>query len=622
MPAQTSNRNPHTRLADLLTAGHAIGLLIDGDMPQDTARPAGHSATGQTAHIVIQRSRFSQKGKWDLLPILRDALSGIQFIFPATHSTEGTAKLEAAGPARNKPQKGKIKNYVIIKPYGPLGSKLFLHGKDIFTPEAAERFYADDDAFLNRALLNPAAVERVRQIFLPESFEDRVENYFLLKTPDVASSLLLGLEIAKERYPNVDFSSVPAPTADNGVEFLAAIEDVLKSNGIDMTAIMEAAQAGTSPTKDIAKKRIREEMPGVLEAYLRGGEESLSAQYAKRKVGTGLRDYMAAHQWDWEILDNFKAAVRSEHAETCNSLEELLLAGAGLRAERSLTAAAMGMHNPYDSRFDLCESEVARHVVNSVQPELVLSALRDHTALMFVDDREIAAFGDFRGFPFPPGAYGKYQPNSPLSRYFSNFLLFAGKGLGIGGLTLCHEFEHKLDLDAKVTFSSRYGGTIPQMIAADFAHSARLEAYLATVADRSSAGETTPLFILARKKGMRFHPALTVEEIRDSLLHDIRYIRREAAVFAPEQAQGEPASHAKVYATESSQWVEIPAILEELKATYGKPFIDEVLPQLSQATEQHRRQAIASLGNGRANAAWRESVAASRGTSDPHQVGL
>jgi hypothetical protein len=153
-----------------------------------------------------------------------------------------------------------------------------------------------------------------------------------------------------------------------------------------------------------------------------------------------------------------------------------------------------------------------------------------------------------------------------------------------------HEAEHKIDLTLGQLFSLKFDDKIPQMIEGDSASVRSLQQFIEGVTESSSLQDRQRLLILGRKRHQSIQAeAITadIEQIKEELLVDLGHISTRLAVFAPELGEGfVPGSD--VYTQQFNQRLEIPAILEELKGSYGRVFMGEVVPNLAKATDNSR----------------------------------
>ncbi len=487
-----------------------------------------------------------------------------------------------------------IQNFIIFHPYG-LGGKVFIHGKDLFSEQNADKFYNSE--IRDAADFNPAAVKKIADVFSPKTFTDRLGYYFLSQKPDQITLLKQYVNAWKELYPGIDFSSLPEPTSNFHI-FINEIIALLGRHKIDLASLMQEAIANQSIFKKYNLNQIKEEVPVLVNSYLLQDSNDNNTILAKKRFGNELRSYMKQHQWDWEILENFKIAAISGIDIKNTTLEEFLQAGINIRAETTLLDLADKMHNPYDRRFIESEQEVACILVASVQTEVLTHCLRDKTAMLFTNSDNIAVFNDV--FEQLPAISGKYHPNTPNSQYFSNFLFFSGPFLNTDRLKeiIRHECEHKLDLDSSLPFSLRFKKEIPNLMLADFIFINNIYESIENATDRPQLENSLKkLRKLADKrddlpKNLNMSESEYIEYLQHVFLEDIDNIRSNMALFCTYSRRLIDEEHRTSldiqYDSEFSQWLEIPAVMEQLKGIYGGDFIKALLPNLAEATDIHR----------------------------------
>ncbi len=488
---------------------------------------------------------------------------------------------------RDEPR-SKISNYGMVAPYGGKGTSLFVHGKVLFeTKEAADAFYAGDH---DPRYFNPRVIQHVAQIYLPESLDARIANY-MVKDAAPESRLAFKVAMFQKLYPKIDFSVLPFVNENNVKHVQQGLNYILGSHHITKEKATQQLEHymmfyDRSNYADVIKGYMQDEVQRDYFVYMADEPHNDTEAKAKQEWGETLQDYLKDHDWDWEILENFKVAARTSlpaHT-TCDAF---LKTGAELRARSDVLALAVSLHHPYDPVFDEVERTMAAVTTDAVQPAVIDYIARTHSALLFTDASDIDMFKQVSMFvdTNTEHAVGIHIPSADgLSTSVVGFSEIHKPHHDLVG-TICHEIEHKLDLDAKKSFAEKYKTRLPAMIREDAEHFATVEAYIRGV-DSSMPEAAHELRVLGKKRGLRIDVE-DVETLKQGLLLDMEDMKERLGVFASKYKK-----HALFSYDRTLKNIEIPAIMEELKGAYGRKFIEALLPQLALATENHRKMQL------------------------------
>lgn len=328
LPTRHTRNNNKTELVQQLLDAHIIGLCIDDDFTYDEENRTRRLSHGETEKILalVESSKYPEAES--------------KVIFPAK----------------------KIKNYVVYNPYES-AAMVFLHGKDIFSPEAAHKFYDEHDR--SESLFNPEAIAKIERALLPESFDGRLGGF--MSASGISDEMRFeicsrGMQVC---YPELDFSALPNMLDVGYYAYVDAFISLLEENGIDMSKVLENSLSGDPHEIKFIKEEVEKLESEKLNIYLATPESSEQLDGIKERLANLLKSYLESHEWDWEILTNFKAGLSIAAANEQDTVEDILQKGARVRAVKTLEKLAEKMGNPYDECFEKTEQSMAKIVADS-----------------------------------------------------------------------------------------------------------------------------------------------------------------------------------------------------------------------------------------------------------------
>ena len=288
-------------------------------------------------------------------------------------------------------------NYVAFSPFGPFGSKLFIHGRELFpSKDAADKFKAG--AFTNedwQELVSKSVFAKIMRVFAPDTLEQRLIGYatprervglvnalalkvvmgeLKKKAPDVqlpelstittqeqllqtVNELLRNL---KKIDPNTSFPNTFDVTEDNAIERIAGLLKLIEKNGGDAGELIEEQQNPGEELKIFIKQQLKSNINIFFDAnvaqFLPMPEQREQAMRMKDEVIA----YAAQYHYDPEIIVHFCFGIAS--GKQGEPLEEIIQHGSEARASTIVADLAKQIANPYDERFAQQEKQVAHSI--------------------------------------------------------------------------------------------------------------------------------------------------------------------------------------------------------------------------------------------------------------------
>jgi hypothetical protein len=463
----------------------------------------------------------------------------------------------------------KIQNYIMVEAYPEYTAhRIFVHGKELFpTEDLANNFFTQKEK--TEAFFNPNIVERIAKTFLPNVFEQRI-SAFPLSESQVNDIDLKSLMID---YPHIDFSSFADLKINE--ETIFPLLDLLNKNGVNLAEELNKYRSnhGHSSRDLLIKEIICSELPLRMENFLQE-EGNVIEKATKNRWAIELKSYAAAHNYDWEILNNFKSALTIDNANY-DSLEELLYAGAKKRAEAILLDQSKGLRNPYKEPFTQVESSMGRIMVDSVQPNILHWILEKKMPIVIVDDFNIDSIfytGDRQG--------GKYHKSSGPD--FDDVVYCSDRSLSHNGLSwlINHEIAHALDHQTgQKDFGYSFQNALPDMIKQDGVHLEKLIDWVRAVDSSAPPEQLDILNTIGRMRGLDGNARGNFETLKKTVINALEDVKVWSLTTFNSGEQN------IYYPNQTAQHIEVPAVISHLKGQYQDNLISLALPILSNAVK-------------------------------------
>ena len=497
---------------------------------------------------------------------------------PSAHQLQELTDTNLIGLRLKLPKSRKLQqNFAVLKPINPIGIRLFIHGRELFTRDAAQRYFASrNHADFSYADFGEAAKQKIRRLLSPKSLDERLNDYAL--PDDEVAAEHHRLARLKARFPHFDPPELPALSKGNARAAHEKISRAMEEHGLDPD-LQEENEFLQKACRDAAEKKLA----GAITQLKTQHREPLAHHFERP-----LLDYLAAHGWDPEIPANFLAGIKAVPHPLEAPLEDILAQGIEARTEKLLHRAASQMANPYEYFFADWEDHVGGKLLSQVHSRVLRNALRTHTAILFSNGPNMSVFHDVVGYSRNTwkGATGGYFEHRPAARTH-NFILLSDD---LSPLVTCHEFEHQRDLTQERPFTSRYADSLPADIVLDGIHLKAIKKFVEEFnPDSCNPADREMLLTLAKK--VRHVPAdIDASSAPPSLLHAAHALVafHVNVVYSHCMAFFEPDTESVYYGSRRAQRQEVPAVLAGLKGLYPAAFLRELLPNLYERFIEHR----------------------------------
>lgn len=480
------------------------------------------------------------------------------------------------------------RNFTVVAIGSPLGNRAFIHGREIFSREAAEEFFkAQNKEIFPYASFSEVAKKKIRALLSPESLPSRMAD--CVAPPDIVEYAKYYIEWLKKEIPGAVVPDIPPVNAENFSAVFTQLGKALEAQGIDVGELSETTYFPSEVYLLDIKSRLRLHGLSKLQEVMEHEGEAVAHLLPL------LERRLEAGGYDPEIIMNFTEGLRTVQDAANASLDAIIGAGLEKRVEIILRQCAAQVSNPYSAVFTEAEMKVADTLVHSVQPRVLRNIQRQKTAILITDDEHIGGFSDILRVECPTwlDTGGKYEPKTPFhADHAHDFVLIAARGLDRQrlGIISRHECEHHRDCTQSDTppYAIYYKNTLDECIADDRRHLLDVLEFLENITPHSSGRDKQRFesLVLQRTRGAK--PA--VDDFcmqRRQLLNDANAICRTAksSFFA-----GEDEAPSKHYEMKYAQRMEVPAVIAHLEGHYGSGFIKALMPRLYETVQFHRAQ--------------------------------
>jgi len=492
--------------------------------------------------------------------------------------------------------RGIRQNYAIIDTVG--GTSLFFHGRELFTPEQAEKLFTKgyDRSKASTDVFGPVVSQKIRDTLLPSSLEYRLQTSAYLTRDENMTLVSNELAVAKRRWPEAGYEKLPALTRENPDAFRKKLIALLSSKLDD--AYWDEVLA--HPLSSQAPKNIAEHVAHYApqaETYFEDRMHSLTAKQRQRAKAckSELFAQMAQHDWDPEMLTNFLVGITCCDNPKAQA-PELIAAGIEQRIEdlkHELLDATRTMGNPYDPRFVAAERDVARTLTSSVHPRVLQKALKHNTHFL-VSDAPSTMPGKTDLFP-ELSSQGQARSSSGFYNEKAFYLhpdcadavVLAAPQLDFSLLAeyARHELEHLVDANSKKRFHELSPAVLDEAFTKDRQTLSGWSKFLESINIDSPTEDLEKMYTLAKLVGIAIPKVLPQHDItltRDALLEVTDNVEFWVESFMPS-----PDNKTPDYETREKQLQETPAIIAQLKGAYGNPLVRELLPETYKLTTMH-----------------------------------
>ncbi len=482
-------------------------------------------------------------------------------------------------------------NFAVYRPANPTGSRVFIHGRDIFSKPVADFYFSGsvNAAHMPYSMFGDGAKGKVRRALSPEGLFERIDDYKLPKSD---------VEYVRQKVTS-NGGDATVVTEKTAYAIHEALMKKLEEQGHDHRAYIHMSEQEFGKAIKKLRPATCKFMQDTLMQLRARGAADISYHYEG-----ALTDYIKTHQWDPEIVRNFAQGVTTLNDHEFPPLEAVIKAGLEKRVEQELRQLVDQVSNPYTPEIMAKEKEAAELLAKHMQPRLLENALRTNTAIILTNDSRLGEFADILGYTSEDWSTsaGVFSAASPVKKRHpvaNNFIIIGG-GNTIDTFDVQairrygrHELEHHRDLIQDEDFLRFYDKqTIEDAIMRDRAHFKTVDELL----KRTYGG--TALKPKEESILRKAVPALAMIDAsdphaaaseRNAILHKYRIsvmpdARNRCSVFFND---GDSSGH---YATKAKQKVEIPAIIAELSALHGSAEIKALLPNLTKLYREHRLQ--------------------------------
>lgn len=483
-------------------------------------------------------------------------------------------------------------NFAILTAYSPIGNRTVIHGREIFSPDAARKYFADgsDKEHFAYEDFSEAAKQKIRALLSPESLQSRMEEYV---TPqNMVDYLKYYLEWLKEEIPGFKMPDIPEINEANYLPVTMQIASALEKQGIELG---ERTESALFPSESHIAK-VKQKLLSFAVAKLDDAVTELEAdEKSVKHFKAALTELLEKNGYDPEIVSNFTAGVRVLPDISNQSLETIIHTGLEKRVEERLRTCAAQIANPYDAKFVEAEKMVADTLVHSVQPRVLRNIQRRKSAVLVSDGDNLGVFQDVLrvGGSHWLGVAGKYDPKFPFhANHANDFVLLTAPELDYKtlGLLARHECEHHRDFTQNDVppYAAYYKDKLGECMAEDRQHLRETLELLENTTSQSPAKDVERIKKLAMKRGGYAEQEIDdFSVMRRRLLDDVKDIRQVVRLsFLPDENEKAHECYDLGYA----QRVEVPAVIEHLKGQYGSAFIKELMPRMCESVAFHRAQ--------------------------------
>jgi hypothetical protein len=453
-----------------------------------------------------------------------------------------------------------IQNYAILDVTKDAweANYVFIHGRELFTPKHAERFFTPhyDHANTPSEAFKDEAKDKLRKWFTPQTYATRRKycNYDPSGAKENVERMVQG---ARHKYPALKIRSLPPLTPAHDTEIVDALNEAYN-----------AEPFRKQEAQKIIAEFDRTSLPNVRK----------HAHTLMPKVWDVLKQY----EYDPQVLRNFLSGIRIA-PQSEDSIAAIIDMGLEERIRTTLIRMAETMSNPYDPRFLEAEQTIAQRTSESVHPRVLRMGIRNKTVLIHTTDRKC---------PEPelleePNLCGRYQRPYARSPYQTDFVIVREHDdPAEEKRTFRHEYEHMADYCAPRQFAELHTADANDMFRQD---NNNVEQYLiwldAHIHDPSA---------YTQKLIAKIEAALR-PELRETLPDDVKKRAEMLKKFVDDidsHMDGFAKAHLGItcehYDTHRKRVNEVAPVIEELNMEYGKAFVNLILPNMSKAVSQYR----------------------------------
>jgi hypothetical protein len=432
---------------------------------------------------------------------------------------------------------------------------VLIHGRELFTPEAAHRFFTAkyDHANTPSEMFKDKAKEKLRKWLTPETFSERrlLCNY---DPSDTAENIAKMVQQIRSKYPALKIRSLPPLTPENDKEIVDALNEAYNAEPFRKQETQTIlAEFNRTSLPDI-RKRAHALMPKVLQV-------------------------LEHYKQDPQVLRNFLAGICIAPLGEDN-IAAIIDMGLEERVRTMLISLAKTMSNPYDERFLDMEKEVAQKAVDSVHPRVLRMGIRRKTVLIYTTDRKC---------PEPElleedNLCGRYQKGYGKSSDF--VIVREHDDPEEEKRTFRHEYEHMADGCAPKRFGELHEKDAHDMFRKDNNNVEQYLIWLEAHILQPGARTQTILADMEAKLNPQQRNSLPKDSKKRAAV--LRDFVNDIDSHLDDFAKAHLGITSRLYDTHKRRVNEIAPVIEELNMEYGKAFVTLILPNMSRAVSKYR----------------------------------
>jgi|GEM_PF-1931328 len=488
-------------------------------------------------------------------------------------------------------------NFVITQPLENI--RVFLHGRELFTPEMASKYFADgfdkDSVTIDMFSNNVAA--KIRAAMLPGSLAARLPKTAYLTKDETTELARYQLAEAKKRFPHLDYSSLPPLSHETAEKLRVELGELLATHVTEDYSDVITNHPLLITSCDTIEQHVAN-YSVKAETFFKDALEDLASDEERERAISykqQLFDFMAKHDWDPEILNNFMKGIPLVK-EANAYVPSIIFEGLNTRvekAEQKLLGEIKAMSNPYDPRFSMAERDVAKAIVSAVHPR-VLAKARERSMHVLVTDAAstkeegIDVFKEMSISNDGLNAGGYYQKSMFIEGAQSgDVIILSAAGMNFPTLAeyARHEFEHMVD------FLGPKFHTLPEskLDAAMKKDRYTLDSWhnlIREITPHSPPKDIYKVYSLASMLAMKQPKTPSKQSLRETqreLLKVMAHVQEWAKNFMPKPGD----TINDFYTTRENQLDEAMPVIAQLKSVYGNEFVKTLMPETYKLTTMH-----------------------------------
>lgn len=472
-----------------------------------------------------------------------------------------------------------IKNFAVFSPVTPIGSKLVIHGRDLFSNEQTATDYFSLTSEQRKKFpvtrFGDAARNKIHAVLSPAGLRERLYDYD--KPASEVAMVRQEYQRLKTEYPRAGLHKSENLSPYNAYAVLQRLQAFEEAQGVDITQRdHDRRHPSDAALVELRKKRETSVTRQVERFFARQ-----TAPADQERLQAPLLAYLKAQDFDPETFYNFSAGYSNGDSE---SVEAVITRGLERRVEIYLRALAEQVDNPYNPRLQEAEERFAVMIAKAAQPRILERIFRTGTPILGTDSSRARNIMTLFGSESHAGSAGFYHereihPNrnpplthDPIVITMNDFDLHSIRCTGR------HEMGHRHDFGAPEIFAQRRKTQISAAITEDKTH---LE-WLIREAKKYTEGSNPTLESLRAMRARRDGCAGMLDVMRT-----LESIQKYGACFL--SPNDDTQNH---YGTTYTQHSEIPAILDDFSYEYGTAFMKIALPELYKLYREHRHYAL------------------------------